>query len=39
MIVKIIILITFEVFAFNFNEGFNFLFLCVLDSMARFRRK
>lgn len=28
MIVKIIILITFKVFAFNFNEGFNFLYLC-----------
>lgn len=29
----------FKVFVFNFNEGFNFVFSCVLDSMARFRRK
>lgn len=36
---KIIVLIAFKVFVFNFNEGFNFVNLYVLDSMARFRRK
>lgn len=29
----------FKVFVFNFNEGFNFVFFCVLDFMVRFRRK
>lgn len=36
---KIIVFIVFKVFVFNFNEGFNFVNLYVLDFMVRFRRK